>query len=123
MRRRLAALGKFAQRSCAILVATDVASRGLDLPAVDLVVNFDMPRDPDDYVHRVGRCARAGRRGVAVSMVTQRDLAFLADVEARLGAKLAESARVDEKAALALLTPVAKAMHEANSRHPFDAGE
>ena len=56
-------------------------------------------------------------------MVTQRDLAFLADVEARLGAKLAESARVDEKAALALLTPVAKAMHEANSRHPFDAGE
>ena len=123
MRRRLAALGKFAQRSCAILVATDVASRGLDLPAVDLVVNFDMPRDADDYVHRVGRCARAGRRGLAVSVVTQRDLGWLAAVEARLGAKLPKSDRVAERDALALLAPVSRALAEANAARPFDAGE
>ena len=123
MRRRLAALGKFAQRSCAILVATDVASRGLDLPAVDLVVNFDMPRDADDYVHRVGRCARAGRRGLAVSVVTQRDLGWLAAVEARLGAKLPKSDRVAERDALALLAPVSRALAEANAARPFDAGD
>ena len=121
MRRRLAVLAKFKQRVSNVLVCTDVASRGLDIPTVDLVVNFDMPRQPDDYVHRVGRCARAGRRGLAVSVVTQRDLQFLQNIETKLNTKLPKSPRVHEQAALSLLTPVAKAIHESTTNFPFDA--
>ena len=77
MRRRLAALGKFAQRSCAILVATDVASRGLDLRALETVVNLDAPASAADYVHRVGRVGRNGRAGRALTLYTSDDAAGL----------------------------------------------
>lgn len=67
---RLGALNKFRARSRDVLVATDVAARGLDIPSVDLVVNYDLPQDSASYIHRIGRTARAGRSGVAVSLVT-----------------------------------------------------
>jgi ATP-dependent RNA helicase DDX49/DBP8 len=69
--RRIAALGKFKSSLVRVLVCTDVASRGLDIPSVELVVNYHMPRSSDDYIHRVGRTARAGRGGQAVSIVSQ----------------------------------------------------
>lgn len=68
---RLGALGKFRARSRDILVATDVAARGLDIPSVDVVLNFDLPHNSETYIHRVGRTARAGKSGHAISMVTQ----------------------------------------------------
>lgn len=71
-----------------ILVATDVAARGLDVPEVALVVNYDLPRDPDVYIHRVGRTARAGRAGDAVSFVGQRDVELVQAIEARVGREM-----------------------------------
>ena len=85
---RTANLAKFRAASARILVATDVASRGLDIPDVDLVINYDVPRNPDDYVHRVGRTARAGKKGEAITMVGQRDVALFLAIEARVGVKM-----------------------------------
>ncbi|CAN9404106.1 unnamed protein product [Alternaria alternata] len=87
---RLGALNKFKSKSRDILVATDVAARGLDIPAVDLVVNFDLPSDSQTYVHRVGRTARAGKSGKAVSFVTQYDLEIWLRIENALGKKIPE---------------------------------
>src|SRR5699024_10066753 len=66
-------MDKFRKESIDILVATDVAARGLDVDNIDLVVNYDLPQDEEYYVHRIGRTARAGREGVAFSFVTGRD--------------------------------------------------
>ena len=71
---RLGALNKFRSGSRDILVATDVAARGLDIPNVDVVLNFDVPQDSKTYIHRVGRTARAGKSGHALSILTQYDL-------------------------------------------------
>jgi len=68
---RLGALNKFRAGSRNILVATDVAARGLDIPNVDCVINYDLPQDSKLYVHRVGRTARAGKSGFAITFVTQ----------------------------------------------------
>jgi ATP-dependent RNA helicase DDX47/RRP3 len=70
----LNALNKFKSGERQILIATDVASRGLDIPAVDLVINYDIPQHSKDYVHRVGRTARAGKTGKAITIVTQYDV-------------------------------------------------
>ncbi|KAF1936383.1 DEAD-domain-containing protein [Clathrospora elynae] len=85
---RLGALNKFKSKSRDILVATDVASRGLDIPAVDLVVNLDLPSDSQTYVHRVGRTARAGKSGKAVSFVTQYDIEIWQRIENALGSQV-----------------------------------
>ncbi|EGS21729.1 ATP-dependent rRNA helicase rrp3-like protein [Thermochaetoides thermophila DSM 1495] len=87
---RLGALNKFRAGSRNILVATDVAARGLDIPNVDCVLNFDLPQDSKTYVHRVGRTARAGKSGHAISFVTQYDLEIWLRTEAALGYKLTE---------------------------------
>ncbi|KAK3934847.1 P-loop containing nucleoside triphosphate hydrolase protein [Diplogelasinospora grovesii] len=89
---RLGALNKFRAGSRSILVATDVAARGLDIPNVDCVLNYDLPQDSKTYVHRVGRTARAGKSGHAISIVTQYDLEIWLRIEAALGTKLKEYA-------------------------------
>ena len=71
-----------------VLVATDIAARGLDIDDVDIVVNFELPRDPEDYVHRIGRTARAGRKGKAVTFIGRRDFSLLARIERFVGQKM-----------------------------------
>jgi ATP-dependent RNA helicase DDX49/DBP8 len=87
-RQRIDNLGRFRASAARILVATDVAARGLDIPEVALVINYDIPRDPDDYIHRVGRTARAGRKGGAVTFVGQRDVQLVQAIEARVGRQM-----------------------------------
>ncbi|BBH01473.1 DEA(D/H)-box RNA helicase family protein, partial [Prunus dulcis] len=72
--KRLGALNMFKAGECNVLICTDVASRGLDIPSVDMVINYDIPTNSKDYIHRVGRTARAGRYGVAISLVNQQKL-------------------------------------------------
>ncbi|KAL9714765.1 ribosomal RNA processing protein [Leucoagaricus gongylophorus] len=85
---RLGALGKFKSGGRKVLVATDVASRGLDIPSVDVVINFDIPTHSKDYIHRVGRTARAGRAGKSITLVTQYDVELIQRIEQVIGKKM-----------------------------------
>lgn len=98
--KRLSALAKFKAGAKQILVATDVASRGLDIPSVDLVLNVDVPSNGKDYIHRVGRTARAGRAGRAITLVTQYDIELYQRIEHLLGHKLEAFPAVEEAALL-----------------------
>jgi len=79
--RRTQVLARFANRSASVLVATDVAARGLDVDDLDAVFNYELPPQPDVYIHRIGRTARAGKKGVAVSLVEEREMRRLLDIE------------------------------------------
>lgn len=79
--KRLSVLKKFKEGSIDVLVATDVAARGLDISGVTHVYNFDIPQDPESYVHRIGRTGRAGKTGMAMTFVTHRERSYLSVVE------------------------------------------
>ncbi|WP_373895138.1 DEAD/DEAH box helicase [Virgibacillus sp. CBA3643] len=79
--KRTSVLNKFKNRRIDILVATDVAARGLDISGVTHVYNFDIPQDPESYVHRIGRTGRAGKKGEAISFITPREIGHLKSIE------------------------------------------
>jgi ATP-dependent RNA helicase RhlE len=85
---REASLEAFKAGKTAVLVATDVASRGLDIEGLPQVINFDIPRSPEDYVHRIGRTGRAGLTGEAISLVSPDDLDSLAQIEKLIRKKI-----------------------------------
>ena len=87
-KKRLSLLSQFQQGQLPILVATDVAARGLHIPDVTHVINFDLPDDAEDYVHRIGRTARAGASGDAISFACETHAFSLPDIEAYIGHKL-----------------------------------
>ena len=90
-------MAKFRNHSIRVLVATDVAARGLDIEGLDLVVNYELPFQPEIYVHRIGRTGRAGKAGTAVSLVGPQDRAKVKAIEAAIGAPLErEAARTAE---------------------------
>jgi len=88
---RLEALEAFRRGDCSVLVATDVAARGLDVDGISHVVNFDVPHSPDDYIHRAGRTARAGAVGEVFTFVSREDRERLAEIEKHLGFELPRS--------------------------------
>ncbi|XP_038069239.1 probable ATP-dependent RNA helicase DDX49 [Patiria miniata] len=112
-RTRLASLAMFKSNQVRVLVATDVASRGLDIPTVELVINHNVPTSPKDYVHRVGRTARAGRGGMAITLVTQFDVQLIKAVEKLINTKLTEFKVDEKKNVLPILNEVALAKRQA----------
>ena len=82
---RTAALDQFRRNEVTLLVASDVAARGLDIPAVSHIFNFDVPHHPDDYVHRIGRTGRAGRSGTAITIVAPAERKSVAAIEKLIG--------------------------------------
>ncbi len=91
MRERV--MGRFRQHQCELLVATDVAARGLDVDDVEVVFNYDLPHDGEDYVHRIGRTGRAGRKGKAVTFVAGREIYKLQNIQRFIKARI-QRARV-----------------------------
>ncbi|KAB7704799.1 DEAD/DEAH box helicase [Bacillus aerolatus] len=79
--KRLTVLKRFKEGKIDVLVATDVAARGLDISGVTHVYNYDIPQDPESYVHRIGRTGRAGKEGVAITFVEPREMSYLKEVE------------------------------------------
>jgi ATP-dependent RNA helicase RhlB len=86
--RRLKLMEEFKSGELPVMVATDVASRGLHIDAVSLVVNWDLPQDPEDYVHRIGRTARAGATGRAISLADESGALNLEAIEKLIGYKI-----------------------------------
>ncbi|KAG8815472.1 ribosomal RNA processing protein [Serendipita sp. 399] len=97
---RLGSLNKFRSGGRQVLIATDVAARGLDIPQVDLVINYGVPQNSKDYIHRVGRTARAGRAGRAITFVTQYDIEFHLRIEEVIGKKMEEWAIPEQEVAM-----------------------
>ncbi|WP_257461084.1 ATP-dependent RNA helicase DbpA [Archangium lipolyticum] len=95
-------MAKFRNHSVRVLIATDVAGRGIDVEALDAVINFDLPSQPEPYVHRIGRTGRAGRRGLAISIATPRDERKIESIELATGVKL-------ERASVEALPPAGPA--------------
>ncbi len=85
---RQKALSAFKDQSIRVLVATDIASRGIDIDQLEYMINFDIPNISESYVHRIGRTGRAGASGTAISFCTHEDLGFLRDIEKLTGVKI-----------------------------------
>ena len=108
---RIAEFDRFKNDEITVLVASDVAARGLDVKGVSHVINFDVPWQPDDYIHRIGRTGRAGMKGIAITLATRADAEAVAGIEKLIGHKIprqGEESRKSEPAAKAARPPKAE---------------
>ena len=113
---RTRALSFFKDGSIAVLVATDIAARGLDIDQLPHVVNFDLPSVPEDYIHRIGRTGRAGMQGEALSLVSLEEIKQLAAIEKLLGRQIPRAVEPGFEAGFSLSTP-SPSEHVRHSRH------
>ena len=121
--KRLRFLRDFHEGKLAVLIATDVASRGLHIPDVSHVFNFDLPQDAADYVHRIGRTARAGAEGDAISFACEDTAVSLPDIESYIGHKIPFAPISPELLATAVVTaPHAHRLHAGGGRRPGGGG-
>ncbi|GAB2242377.1 hypothetical protein Droror1_Dr00019152 [Drosera rotundifolia] len=126
--KRLGALNKFKAAKCKTLICTDVASRGLDILSVDMVINYDIPSNSKDYIHRVGRTARAGRSGVAISLVNQYEVGLFLQIEKLIAVfcntrKKLSKFPAEEEQALLLLERVTEAKRLAQKKIKESGGK
>ena len=121
---RTAALEAFRQGSCPVLVATDIAARGIDVSGVSHVFNFELPNVSEQYVHRIGRTARAGADGIAISFVAPDEKGFLRDIEKLTGIKLMPLPLPEgfREAAAKLPAPAAQRREDASPRYGHGNG-
>lgn len=109
---RMAALDGFKQGSVEVLVATDVAARGLDIAELPCVINVDLPHSAEDYVHRIGRTGRAGASGEAISLCSQRDERMLTNIEKLIKRKLERTTLLGFERAPVIQTGHSKTLHQ-----------
>jgi len=112
---RMHCLRKFKTGDRPVLIATDVAARGLDIPLVELVINFDIPIHSKEYVHRVGRTARIGKEGRAITIASQYDIEYFQKIEQLIGTKMSECP-VTKDDVQVLTNTVSKALAIAKNR-------
>jgi len=116
-KKRQSLLARFTRGELPVLVATDVAARGLHIPGVSHVVNYDLPQNGEDYVHRIGRTARAGASGDAISLACEQYVYSLMDIEEYIGHKLPT-----EKVSEDLLTPLSPVTKQSRGDRRRDRG-
>jgi superfamily II DNA/RNA helicase len=115
---RIKELDRFKADEISILVASDVAARGLDIKGVSHVFNFDVPWQPDDYTHRIGRTGRAGAKGIAITLATPDDAEAIASIEKLMGSKIARSGKAPEAVAEHALEPEAAPARRPREERP-----
>jgi len=122
---RIAEFDRFKNDEITILVASDVAARGLDVKGVSHVINFDVPWQPDDYIHRIGRTGRAGMKGIAITLATRADSEAIDRIEKLVGYKIARSGKPPSEEAPEAATkeraPKAKSAKPEKPRAPSKA--
>jgi ATP-dependent RNA helicase RhlE len=123
-REREKALDSFKQRSVRVLVATDVAARGLHVEGVTHVINYDVPAMPAEYLNRIGRTARAGASGDAITLVGREDAAALSSIERTLGRQLprVSVAGLTEPERIPIIAPVGSRLRVRGARRPLIRG-
>jgi ATP-independent RNA helicase DbpA len=124
-RERDQVLVQFANNSCPVLVATDVAARGLDIKSLQAVVNYELPRDPEIYVHRIGRTGRAGEKGIALSIFTESESYRVRSIEQYLKKPCICDvyASLDRDPGFSLLSPMVTIQFDAGRKHKMRPGD
>ncbi len=120
---RIAEFDRFKKDEINVLVASDVAARGLDVKGVSHVINFDVPWQPDDYIHRIGRTGRAGMKGIAITLATREDADAVAGIEKLTGLKItrAKGSSESPKAEAKEPTEARREMSKSEAKKPAEA--